>query len=538
MRKRAETSTVNNIEVSRGGSVVIRGDDGSLSTFPTSKLWLDEEEGGVGGLRPLFAPQSAVDGTEGTFRRGVKRPHPMLREKSAAPLQLKRARRNEALSAAQRVQYHSPSSFPGRDGRKETEQNVKDMVASDVGPEVPTSLLYDDDVEMDDLTDLDMVEAVERARSVRKREERQKQHGTKTKNKSSLDNEDVEMREDEEMSSPDKLRFRRQSMAAEKTGKPAILPPSSQLTGEKEAPAEKKKKAKRVDKSLMVDLDEEDEQEPASVSASPRPSDLTLSEGRRRPPQKAKRQKSAVPRGEAEAASSSSALVPLSSTDDEVGQRRRNLMHDIVSRRLQQLRGYKPRSLKGPSSSSSSSPTLAIASSPFLPLGFDARDVVDRPRDRAISQDVALLGYEGARQQQQLLSTTTNKRRRDEDDEERGEPSSSRRRTVIPLPAPLARLALTYEGDRRQQQQPPSPAGDRAKPLSLTWAPEIAHEELKRRRKESKAVGERLERESRVSGRKKAKVYRNDFAPVGEKRKAEDDERDGPRKGMRPADYE
>ena len=575
-----ETSHVNNIEVSRGGSVVIRAEDGSLSSFPTDDLWLDQRGGeeGLRRFRPLFFPKAMGKEKEDRLSSlpstaasavvsrlddgGKKKMNPMLKEKSSAPLRLKRARKLEALNAAQRVQYHP--SVKSRDGRRELDQNVSNVIASNLGPEAPTPL-PDQDVEMEDLSDLNMVQAVKRAREVRKKEELSRTKRSK-KGKESPPPlspprlwDDVEMREEMPLSPPPPP----PPPPSSPSPPPPPLPsPPSPARREKE----KKNRAEAKKRKAVLSTDEaaaaaEEAKVPAirareAAAAAEEEEGLTpLSDVRpksrvqRRSKEKKKlsgvspapavvddvgderavavaADRSVVPfRQEAEEEEEQQRQrEPVVTFPDDGGgeeerqrQRRKSNLYDLVSRRLHQLRGYRPRPLKDVSASRRQPQALPAPSSPFLPIGFEAEDVVERVPDREIPQDVALMGFRRAEEAAAAAAAATEEERRGRrkkrgrQEVEESDEVPRRKREPIALPEPISRLALSYTA------QP-----------ALTWQPEIEHAELKRRRE-----ADPWDRPRGLSALKKSRVY-DKFIETGVKRKRVDEERDAPRKGLRP----
>lgn len=523
-----DVSQVNNIEVGHGGNVTIRDDrvldEGVGTTTMTRVNSLGSHRDQAQAQDDLaFAP--FVGDAATNFVDPLSLQHPALREGDKTPFYDKKKRQkmqDEERKDKQigyirdrSVQATVPSSAVLKASKPFSSQaseqkDYGDLVASNIGPERPMPI-EDNDVDMEDVSNMDVVAAVKRARAIRNQEEENKKKkmmeenafvptkkdrsGLKARRQMKTQNlHDVEMKE----VGPDQEPLPQSS---------SLLPPSlpsstSNLSSSPPAPVSSSTISPEISNSLSSPSVPAS---PSTISLGKKETSVKKNKSKVQPILKAKRR---VPdgaeeeegEGEMRIKQRATSLLKRKTNGDDVsyplvkygreGDERASdvNMMEVVARRLRQLRGPKRTAkVRNVQRSSLLAPTNLQA------IGYDPRDIVYRPSDVEINNASSILGLPTTVKRRAASSgstssgdsaTVTRRSRK------RGRQLPTIRRDVLP-PIPLPYRDL----------QPPQLSDNVVnRLLALTWQPERS--ELKRRRHETK-LGRTQAEKGLVSDRKK-----------------------------------
>ena len=467
-REKGETpfNQVNNIEVGHGGNVVIREENPQTTSQPVPARLTETPATAI--AKPAkkssssssSSPPSSKDVDVSKLQRELAKipSDPSQREMSLAPLVKKRQekksravskstsskkgkvtpKRNLTSGSVKKVGKSTSVRFSR--GSKEDQTRYGNMEATPLGPELPKPL-PDGDVEMEDLSNLDMVETVRRARALRKKQEEEEGEPKKKipKKKSTQ--------------SPSDIPMETENLEIQAAAPPN--PPSSPSS----SPSKVSKKRKDTSPSMMSGK----EKKQREVS----PTRGKLAEGEKS-------------KGEAKKRQGDDVSSPPLSKKSRVNEEEKEREMDSVFSRLRQLRGK-----RGMRQQQRGQQRL-------LALSYDPRDIVYRPQNATISREASLLGMRSAPKRKLPI---------DPDDEAE---SSGRKRpkelTYQQRPAiEYGGPSLSDKYKELDSEQPRQEEVDRV--LSLTWEPERSS--LKRKRVETKLA--RSEAEKLASQPKKGR---------------------------------
>jgi hypothetical protein len=507
---------VNNIEVGHGGNVVIR-EEGSMpqmpqnfssptSSFPppsssrhaqptmaavTAKPTVSSTTSSSS--KKSLASSSSSSSTDGIVANIQKKldkmpSDPSQREMSTVPLEKKRrkkvaSKKSKSKSSASLPQKRSlgkQQAMFGKSSRvdyrrkmgQEEGKTPENMEATPLGRKLPQPL-PDDDVEMEDLSSLDMVETVKRAREIRKREEEERKRSKGPKKPQSV-TPDTPMETD------------------------ALSPSLPSPTVPMPLPRTPETARKRVDRGEPSPLPTEKGKRARQVSPSIEPSSSASKSKEEEEKSKSK--------GEAKKRSLSPDLVAQTdaskklhkASDGEGGEREQEM--DAVYSRLQQLKRRRgaikrqreeqqrqqQQQQQQQQQNQVGSLPLPLSNQRLQALSYDPRDIVYRPPNAAISREEALLGLRAARKRKFPSSFA---------EEEGSSGSSSKRQmkelTFRQLPAIeyIGESAAPHLPNRHEIQEPQEEDVERV--LAVTWEPERS--KLKRKRVETKLAKSQAE---------------------------------------------